>query len=86
MTKIELKIVLKLHHDWKVENRITYATLLMQYTDGKILSIFESAAAEAIYTNRRHGIYGNEINWGIVYMAVTRFMARLSRGVSDGEI
>lgn len=86
MTKCELKIVLKLHHEWKVKCRITYATLLMRYTDGKILSIFESAASEAISFNHLHAIYNYEIDWDAVYAVIVRFMLNLAKEVSDGQI
>lgn len=86
MTKTELKIVLKLHHDWKVNYRVDYAILLLEYTEGKILSMFESAASEEIQVYHAHGFRDDEINWYTVYSMAARTMSRIAKEVADGTL
>ena len=86
MTRTELKVALKLYHDWKVNFRTIYATILMQYTDGKILSLFESAVSEAVAFNHLHGVRDYEINWHSVYIVVCQFMRKVAWEVSNGEV
>ena len=74
MTKTELKFVLKLHHDWKVNYRRDYAKLLLTITDGKILSLFESFASERISLFHSINIYNDQINWTALYSHICRQM------------
>lgn len=75
MTRTELKVVLKLHHDWKINYRKDYATLLMVYPDGKILSMFEALAAAAITYYHGYNLFNHEINWYQVYREVVHRMS-----------
>lgn len=83
MTRTELKVVLKLHHDWKVNYRRDYARLLMLYSEGKILSLFEAAAAEPISFYHEYNIYNHEICWAEIYSEVVRTMSSLANTYFD---
>lgn len=86
MTKTELKMALKLHHDWKVNRRRDYATLLMEYADGKILSMFESAISPEILFYHANGISDYEIDWHAVYISAVRIMSEKAKEVANGTL
>ena len=67
MTRTELKMALKLHHDWKINYRRDYALLLLLYPEGKILSMFEAVISGQINFLHKHSIYDFEIDWQGVY-------------------
>lgn len=86
MTRIELKVVLKLHHDWKINCRRDYAMLLMVYTEGKILSMFEAAISEPINFLHKHRVCDYEIDWYAVYNEVVRQMHELAMEATNAQI
>lgn len=86
MTRTELKVVLKLYHDWKVNFRRDYAMLLMAYTDGKILSMFESVVSTTITLLHKHRIYDYAIDWHAVYCKAACEMHLILEEASNGEI
>lgn len=86
MTRTELKVVLKLHHDWKVNYRRDYAMLLMVYTEGKILSMFEAVIAGPINFLHKHHIYEYSIDWHAVYIEAARQMHELAMEAANAEV
>lgn len=86
MTRTELKMALKLHHDWKVNYRRDYARLLLVYTEGKILSSFEVIIADSVNSYHEHNLYNHEINWQEVYRDAVYLMHVLAEEKTHGQI
>lgn len=86
MTRTELKMALKLHHDWKINCRRDYAMLLMVYTEGKILSMFEAVISEPINFLHKHRICDYEIDWHAVYIEAIRQMHKLAMEAANAEV
>lgn len=86
MTRTELKVALKLHHDWKVNYRRDYARLLLVYTEGKILSMFEAAISEQVKAFHEYHFYDYEIEWQEVYRDAAYLMHVLAEEKTHAKV